>query len=66
MAAANSKWSCVVSTIVYMRNRTYNRSVGLAGGTPLTLLTSSAPNTSTFRIFECTVFANVPDDTLAT
>jgi transposase InsO family protein len=31
MAVPNSMWSCVVSTVLYLRNRTYNRSVGLAG-----------------------------------
>jgi hypothetical protein len=61
MAIPNSMWSCVVSTVVYMRNRTYNRSVGLTGGAPLTLLTSSAPDASKFRVFGCTIFAKVPD-----
>jgi hypothetical protein len=42
MAVPNSMWSCVVTTVVYLRNRTYNRSVGLTGGVPLTLLPSSA------------------------
>jgi hypothetical protein len=46
---------------VYLRNRTYNRSVGLTGGVPLTLLTSSAPDASKFRVFGCKVFAKVPD-----
>jgi hypothetical protein len=30
MAVSISMWSCAVSTIVYLRNRTYNRSVGLS------------------------------------
>jgi transposase InsO family protein len=64
MAVPNSMWSCVVSTVVYLRNRTYNRSVGLTGGIPFTLLTSSAPDASKFRVFECTVFAKVPDKLL--
>jgi hypothetical protein len=54
-------WSCDVSKVVYLRNRTYNLPVGLTGGVPLTLLTSSAPNDSKFRIFGCTVFVKVPD-----
>jgi hypothetical protein len=61
MAVFNSMWSCAVSTVVYLRNRTYNRSVGLTGGIPLTLLTSSAPDASKFRVFGCAVFAKVPD-----
>jgi hypothetical protein len=61
MAAPNYRWSCVVSTVVYLRNRTCNRSVGLTGGIPLTLLTSSAPDASKFRVFGCAVFAKVPD-----
>jgi hypothetical protein len=46
---------------MYLRNRRYNRSVGLTGGIPLTLLTSSVPDASKFRVFQCTVFAKVPD-----
>jgi hypothetical protein len=61
MAVPNSMWPCVVSTVVYLRNRTYNRSVGLTGGIPLTLLTSSVPVASKFRVFGCAVFAKVPD-----
>jgi hypothetical protein len=45
-AAPNSMWSCAVNTVVYLRNRTYSRSVGLTGGIPLTLLTSSLQDTS--------------------
>jgi hypothetical protein len=37
------------------------RSVGLTGGIPLTLLTSSVPYDSKFRVFGCAVFAKVPD-----
>jgi hypothetical protein len=60
MAVPNSMWSsCVVSTVVYLRNR--NRLVGLTGGIPLTLLTSSAHDASKFRVFGCAVFAKVPD-----
>jgi hypothetical protein len=61
MAVPNSMWSCAVSTVVYLRNRTYSRSVGPTGGIPLTLLTSSVPDASKFRVFGCTVFAKVPD-----
>jgi hypothetical protein len=61
MAEPNSMWSCVVSTVVYLRNRTYTRSVGPSGGIPLTLLTSSVPDASKFRVFGCAVFAKVPD-----
>jgi hypothetical protein len=61
MAVSNSMWSCVVNTVVYLRSLTYIRSVGLTGGIPLTLLTSSAPNASKFRVFGCAVFAKVPD-----
>jgi hypothetical protein len=46
---------------MYLRNRTYNRSVGLTGGVPVTLLTSSAPDASKFRVFGCIVFAKVLD-----
>jgi hypothetical protein len=58
-------WSCVVSTVVYLRNRTYIRSVGLTGGVSLTLLTSSAPGASKFRVFGSTVLAKVPDKFVA-
>jgi hypothetical protein len=47
--------------MVYLRNTTYNRSVSLTGGTPLTLLTSSVPDASKFRVSGCSVFAKVPD-----
>jgi hypothetical protein len=60
-AVSNSMWSCVVSTVVYLLNRTYSRSVGLTGGIPLTLLTSSVPDASKFRVFGSAVFAKVPD-----
>jgi hypothetical protein len=52
-------WSCAVSTVVYLRNRTYNRVVGLNGGIPITLLTSSVPVASKFRVCGCAVFAKV-------
>jgi hypothetical protein len=61
MAVPNSMWSCAVSTVVYLRNRTYIRSVGPSGGIPLALLTSSVPDASKFRVFGCAVFAKVPD-----
>jgi hypothetical protein len=61
MAVPDSMWSCAVNNVVYLRNRTYNRSVGLTGGIPLTLLTSSVLDASKFRVFGCAVFAKVPD-----
>jgi hypothetical protein len=51
MAVSNAMWSCVVNTAVCLRNRTYNRSVGPTGGIRLTLLTSSVPDASKFRVF---------------
>jgi hypothetical protein len=54
-------WSCAVNTVVYLRNRTYNRSVGLTCGIPLILLTSSVPDAFKFRVFGCAVFATMPD-----
>jgi hypothetical protein len=51
MAVPNSKWSYVVTTDVYLRNRTYIRSVGLTSGIPLTLLTLSVHDASKFRVF---------------
>jgi hypothetical protein len=44
---------------VYLRNRTYNRSDGITGGIPLTLLTSSALDASKFLVFGCAIFAQV-------
>jgi hypothetical protein len=61
MAVSSSMWSCDVSTVVYLRNRIYNRSVGLTSGIPLTLPTLSVPDASKFRVFGCAVFAKVPD-----
>jgi hypothetical protein len=62
MAIPNSMWSCDVSTAVYLRNRTYSRSVGLTGGTPsLSLPTSSMHDASKFCVFGCAVFTKVPD-----
>jgi hypothetical protein len=61
MAVPNSIWSCAVRPFAYLRNRTYIRSIGLTGGIPLTLLMSSAPDASKFRVFGCAVFAKVPD-----
>jgi hypothetical protein len=46
---------------VVVRNRTYNRSVGLTGGIPLTLLTLSTPDASEFSVVGCTVFAKGTD-----
>jgi hypothetical protein len=61
MIVPNSMWSCAASNVVYLRNRTYNRSVGLTGGITLTLITSSVPDASKFRVFGWDVFAKVPD-----
>jgi hypothetical protein len=61
MAVPNSMWSCDVTTVVYLRNRTYSRLVGPDGGIHLTLLTSSVHDVSKFRVFGCAVFAKVPD-----
>jgi hypothetical protein len=61
MAVPNFMRSCVFSTVVYLRNRTYSLSVGLTGGVHLTFLTLSAPDASKFRIVGCNVFAKVPD-----
>jgi hypothetical protein len=61
MTVPNSMWSCVVSTGVYLCNRAYIRSVGLTGGIPLTLLTSSVHDASKIRVFGCAVFAIVPE-----
>jgi hypothetical protein len=61
MSVPNSMWSCAVSTVVYLRNGTYNRAVGLSGGVPLTMLTLTSPDASKFRVFGCDVFAKVPD-----
>jgi hypothetical protein len=61
MSVPNSMWSCAIHTDVYLRNRTFSRAVGLAGGVPLTLLTSQEPDASKFRVFGATVFAKVLD-----
>jgi hypothetical protein len=61
MSVPNAMWSCAVSTIVDLRNRTFSRAVGPSGGVHLTLLTQVEPDASEFRVFGCTVFAKVPD-----
>jgi predicted ATP-grasp superfamily ATP-dependent carboligase len=61
MYVPNSMWSCVISIVVYLRNRTFSHVVSVSGGVPLTLLTSQEPDASKFRVFGCTVFAKVPD-----
>jgi hypothetical protein len=60
IAVPNSMWLFAVSTVVYFRNRTFSRVVGLSGGVPLTLLMSTTLDVSNFRAFRCTVFAEVP------
>jgi hypothetical protein len=59
MSVPNNMWSCAMSTVVHLRNRTFNRAVGPFGGVPLALLTCTVPDASTFRVFGCEVFANV-------
>jgi hypothetical protein len=61
MLVLNAMWSCAVNTIVFLRNRTFSRVVGLSGGVPLTLLTQVEPDASKFRVFGWAVFAEVPD-----
>jgi hypothetical protein len=61
MIVPNFMWSCAVTTVVYLRNRTYSRSVTHSGGVPLTILTSSALDAFKFRVFGCTIFAKLPD-----
>jgi hypothetical protein len=56
----NSMWSCTVGTIVILRNRTFCRAVRPIGGVPLTMLTSTTPDASKFR-----VFTKVPDSYVA-
>jgi hypothetical protein len=58
----NSMWSCAINTILHLCNRTFNKAVGPSGGVPLSLLTSTVPDASTFRVFGCAVFAKVPDN----
>jgi hypothetical protein len=52
---------CAVSTVVYLRNRAFNRAVGLSCSVPLTLITLVDPNASKFHVFGCIVFAKVHD-----
>jgi hypothetical protein len=61
MAVPSSMRSCVVNSVVYLRNRTYSRSIGLSGGIPLTHLTSYVLDASKLRVIGCAVFAKVPD-----
>jgi hypothetical protein len=61
MFVPNSMWSCTVSTVVYLRNRTFSRAVEPSGGVPLTLLTYVKPNAPRFLVFELIVFAKIPD-----
>jgi hypothetical protein len=61
MAVPNSMWSCAFNTVVFLRNRTFTRSVGLIGGVPLNLLTSSVLDASKFRVCGCDVFTKVQD-----
>jgi hypothetical protein len=61
MSVSNSVWSCAVSTVVSLRNRTFSRANNLSSGVRITLLTSKAPDASKFRISGCSVFAKVSD-----
>jgi hypothetical protein len=61
LSVPNSMWSCAISTVGHLRNRTYSRAVGPSGGVPITLLTEAVPNASVFRVFGCTAFAKVHD-----
>jgi hypothetical protein len=61
MSFPHAMWSCAVSTVFHLRNRTFSRALGLSGGVPLTLLTQVEPDASKFRVFGCAVFAKVPD-----
>jgi hypothetical protein len=51
----------MVSTVVYVRNRTFSRAVELSGGVPLTLLIQVERDASIFRLFDCAVFTKVPN-----
>jgi transposase InsO family protein len=48
MHVPNFIWLCAVNNVVCLRNRTYNHVVGLSGGVPLALLTSTPPDASKF------------------
>jgi hypothetical protein len=61
MSVPNSMWSRAISTVVYLRNRMFSRTVGVSVGVPLTLLTSLEPDASKFRVFGGSVFAKVPN-----
>jgi hypothetical protein len=62
MSVPNNMWSCALSTVVHLCNRTFNIAVGLYGGVPLTLLTGAVPDASAFRVFGSAVFAKVLDN----
>jgi hypothetical protein len=62
MFVLNIMWSCAISIVVHLRNRTSNIAVGLFGGVPITLLICAVSDASTFRVFGCAVFAKVPDN----
>jgi hypothetical protein len=58
----NFVWSPAVIIVVYLRNRTFSRAVGLSGSVPLTMLTSTTLDASKFRVFGCIVFVKVHDN----
>jgi hypothetical protein len=59
MYVPNSMCSCAVNVVVCLRNRTFIRAVGVSGGVPLTMLTTTTPGASKFSVFGCIVFAKV-------
>jgi hypothetical protein len=61
MSVPNAMWSCAVSIVVYLRNRTFSRAVGPSSDVHVTLLTMVEPDASKFRVFGCTIFAKVHD-----
>jgi hypothetical protein len=46
-----------MSTVIFLRNRAFSRTVGLGDGVPLTLLSSDVPYASGFKVFGCISFA---------
>jgi hypothetical protein len=51
-----------MSTVVHMRNRTFNTFASPYRGVPITFLTYAVHDASTFRVFGCAVFIKVPDN----
>jgi hypothetical protein len=61
MSVPNRRWSCVVGTVVYLRNKHFSKAVGVTGGVPITVIMRFEPEASSFRIFGCNVSAKVPE-----